>query len=203
MPEESELGFAPPMQPQEDAPDEPETAPLQQWEVLGDMPENSVDEQPEQHAQKATTEDGPAGEEDFVQDGVLAGPAAEHAADEHPPSSSGSPGGHVVAYPVCSLSCSNVTALQLADQAYMMPCCHTLALCHTDNAWHGGAGDFYTDELAMGSQQHDAKHASEKQEEDATQPAEHVDGGGRTPSKEKSTLAQVDMLKMRGAACQT
>ena len=91
------------MQPQEDAPDEPETAPLQQWEVLEDMPQRSADDEHEQHAQEATAEAGPTSGGDFAQDEISSAPSAQHAADEQPSSSSRSPGGHEVSSSACSL----------------------------------------------------------------------------------------------------
>ena len=180
------MGFAPPVQPQEDAPDEPATAPLQQWEVLEDVPQSGADEQHEQHAQEASTGDGPSSEGSLVQDELSSMPAAEHAADEQPPSSSGSPGGHEVSSSACSLwlcRCHRVqNLLKRFIKRRLLPYASTLS-CDT-----GGAGDFYTDELAMESQQSAAEHAPAESE-----PTEQLDVA-RTPPKEKSTLAQVIML---------
>ena len=125
MPEESELGFAPPLQSQEessfghqDVPKDPESARLQQWEVLRDHEvQSSNDAQQhfeELHAEETETSvqpevvhtDAPQEAEtntaQLQQDEVLPAPeASKHATDEQPlssdkqlPSSSRSPGVH-------------------------------------------------------------------------------------------------------------
>ena len=63
-----------------------------------------------------------------------------------------------------------------------------------DFALHGWPGDFYTDELAMESQQSAAEHATMETDQDITQAREQQDAS-RTPPKDKSTLAQVVLQK--------